>query len=170
MTQERNSDSAPSSGDLESWMQRYGPGLKRYFQKRVSAAEAEDLVQEVFLAMHARKSVAPIDNAQGYLFSIASNLLSKRKPMPAITVLDEAAALADGFSPEQLFISREEMILTIAAIRKLPPRTREAFVLHRFEDMTYAAIGRRLDISVSAVSKLIARALAQITDELRTRQ
>jgi DNA-directed RNA polymerase specialized sigma24 family protein len=33
--------------------------------------------------------------------------------------------------------------------------------------MTYEAIARRLGISVSAVSKLVARALAHVTVELR---
>jgi RNA polymerase sigma-70 factor (ECF subfamily) len=168
VTQER--EERETSGDIEAWLARYGAGLRRYFQRRVSAQEAEDLVQETFLALHARRGTAPIENVQGYLFAVASHLLAKRKPNFAFTVLDEAGALADGFSPEQLLISRQEMILVIAAIRKLPPRTRQAFILHRFEDMTYTAIGRKLDISVSAVSKLIARALAQITSEMGSKR
>ena len=152
--------------DLRGWMERYGPGLRRYFQKRVSAAEAEELVQEVFLAMHARSAAEPIDNVQGYLFRIAANLLSKRSEHAHVQ-LDEALEFADGFSPERILIGRQEAARVIVAIDNLPPRTREAFALHRFEEMTYEAIARRLGISVSAVSKLVARALAHVAVELR---
>jgi RNA polymerase sigma-70 factor (ECF subfamily) len=147
-------------------MSQYEALLKRYFRKRVSAAEADDLVQDVFLAMQARRGEAPIENVQGYLFTIAARLLSKRRSRLTALALDDIGAVADDFSPERLLISHQEFVLTIAAIRNLPPRARDAFVLHRFEDMTYAAIARKLGISVSAVGKLIARALAQITREL----
>jgi RNA polymerase sigma factor (sigma-70 family) len=163
------SDSEPSATDaMAAWVNEYGPGLKRYFLRRLPAGEAEDMVQEVFLAMHARRDLGSVENVRGYLFTIASNLLAKRKPGLALTALDDAGVLTDGFSPERLLISHQETVLAIAAIRKLPPRAQEAFVLHRFEDMSYAAIARRLNISVSAVGKLISRALAQITKELES--
>ena len=146
-------------------MLRYGPGLRRYFQKRVSAAEAEELVQDVFLAMHRRGAAAPVDNIQGYLFTIAAHLLSKRRQIVTSTLDDEAGRIAESFSPERILISRQEATRVIVAVKKLPPRTREAFVLHRFENMTYSAIARRLGISVSAVSKLIGRALALIAED-----
>jgi RNA polymerase sigma factor (sigma-70 family) len=156
----------PGKEDLRLWMGRYGPALRRYFQKKVSAAEAEELVQDVFLAMHARGAADPIDNVQGYLFRIAANLLTKRHEH-GWAPLDEAMELAEGFSPERIVIGRQEAARVIAAIRNLPPRTQEAFALHRFEDLTYEAIARRLGISVSAVSKLVARALAHVAVELR---
>lgn len=37
----------------------------------------------------------------------------------------------------------------------MPPRTRDIFTLHRFGEMTYAAIGRQFEISTSAVEKHI---------------
>jgi RNA polymerase sigma factor (sigma-70 family) len=155
----------PSEEGLETWMLRYGPGLKRYFQKRVSAAEADELVQDVFLAMHRRGAAAAVDNVQGYLFTIAAHLLSKRRQIATAALDEEASRIAESLSPERILISRQEVTRVIVAIKNLPPRTREAFVLHRFENMTYSAIARQLGISVSAVSKLVARALALITEE-----
>jgi RNA polymerase sigma factor (sigma-70 family) len=156
--------------ELRVWMERYGPGLRRYFTKRVPPAEAEELVQDVFLAMHARSASEPIDNVQGYLFRIAANLLAGRRELAGQTVIEDAHDLAEGFSPERILIGRQEAARVLAAIRNLPPRTRQAFALHRFEDMTYEAIARQLGISVSAVSKLVARALAHVTVELRRAQ
>ncbi len=162
--QERRTGVDPA--ELRGWMERYGPGLRRYFARRVPPAEAEELVQDVFLALHARSAADPIDNVQGYLFRIAANLLAKRHEF-AQAGIEDLHDLAEGFSPERILIGRQEAARVLIAIRNLPPRTREAFALHRFEDMTYEAIARRLGISVSAVSKLVARALAHVTVELR---
>lgn len=162
----QESPSGVDPAELRGWMERYGPGLRRYFMRRVPQAEAEELVQDVFLAMHARSAADPIDNVQGYLFRIAANLLAKRHDVSQASI-DELQDLAEGFSPERIVIGRQEAVRVLMAIRNLPPRTREAFALHRFEDMTYEAIARRLGISVSAVSKLVARALAHVTVELR---
>jgi len=104
------------ANDLARWMSEYGPLLRRYFRRRVSAAEADDLVQDVFLAMHARGGDAPIENVQGYLFTIASRLLTKHRSTPALLLLDGDGAFADDFSPERLFISHQEFALTVAAI------------------------------------------------------
>ena len=57
----------------------------------------------------------------------------------------------------------------IVAIRKLPPRARTAFVFHRFEDMTYAAIAVRMGVSLSAVRRLIGRASAAVVADLKQR-
>jgi RNA polymerase sigma-70 factor (ECF subfamily) len=46
------------------------------------------------------------------------------------------------------------------------PRTREAFLLHRFDGMSYAEIGARFSISTRAVTKHIAKALLLIDNEL----
>jgi len=165
--QAREARAGVDPAELRGWMERYGPGLRRYFARRVSPAEAEELVQDVFLAMHARSASDPIDNVQGYLFRIAANLLTKRQEPGGRTAIEDAADLSEGFSPERILIGREEAARVLTAIRNLPPRTREAFALHRFEDMTYEAIARQLGISVSAVSKLVARALAHVTLELR---
>jgi len=151
--------------DLETWMLRYGPGLRRYFLKRVSPSEADELVQDVFLAMHRRGAAAPVDNVQGYLFTIAAHLLAKRKQIATSALDEQAGNIDESLSPERILISRQEVTRVIVAIKNLPPRTREAFVLHRFENMTYSAIARQLGISVSAVSKLVARALALIAEE-----
>ena len=166
MAPPNQSEEARSEARMAAWMAEYGPALRRYFGRSAGAGEAEDLVQEVFLAMQVRGAHEDVENASGYLFRIAANLLAKRREL-SHAGLDDLHDLAEGFSPERILIGRQEAARVLVAIRNLPPRTREAFALHRFEDMTYEAIARRLGISVSAVSKLVARALAHVTVELR---
>ena len=63
----------------DGWMARYGSALRRYFAKRVPPAEAEDLVQDVFLAMQVRGEIRDPEQADRYLFRVAANALARRR-------------------------------------------------------------------------------------------
>ncbi len=155
-------------------MVQYGPALRRYFQKKVTASEAEDLVQDVFLAMQSRGAAAEIENIEGYLFRIAANVLARRYGATGWDWRRNAGAL-DGhepheeISPERTLIGKQSVAALLEAIDGLPPRMGEAFALHRFEEMTYPAIGRRMGISPRTVEKLISLALKKLILQVETR-
>jgi RNA polymerase sigma factor (sigma-70 family) len=152
-------------------MAQYGPGLRRYFQRRADPAEADDLVQEVFLAMHRRVDQTPIDNVQGYLFRVAAAVLSKRPARLSMGAepVQESLSLADELSPERRLLGREALDRLMAALQALPPRARQAFTLHRFEEMTYTAIAAHMGVSVSAIEQLISRASDRLTAAMEER-
>ena len=53
------------------------------------------------------------------------------------------------------------------AITRLPDTYREAFIMHRFRDMTYKEIAERLDVSVKTVDYRIQQALKLLALELK---
>ena len=162
---------APQAGEaLRAWAEDYGPALRRYFEKRVPPAEAEDLVQDVFLSMQVRGQADTVDNARGYLFRVAANVLARRRH--GLFTQDGAGALdrrVEEISPERVLIAKESLERLVVALETVPPRAREALLLHRFEEATYASVARRMGISVSAVEQLITRALKQISLALEGR-
>ena len=163
----RAQEGPPPGEEVRRWAQQYGPALRRYFQKKAGAAEADDLVQTVFLNIQARGAEAgQIDNVEGYLFRTAANVLARRlgrdawKGDPLIDALEPQ----DDLSPERALIAREQLERVIEALKTLPPRTRQAFILHRFEEMTYVSIARQMGITTISVGKLIKRALRKLGD------
>ena len=156
-------------------MAAFGPGLRRYFVKRAGGAEAEDLVQEVFVRLQARAAGGKVDNVERYLFAIANNVLVSRHRYESARViarqspLTEALQPVEDLTPERVLIGKQEYERMIVALRKLPPRAREAFIFHRFEEMSHPAIARRMGISVVAVRKLIARAMERIAEIMEGR-
>ncbi len=158
----------PPSGsppELAALVEQYGPALRRYFHRKAPPADVEDLVQTVFLNMHTRAGERAVESVDRYLFRVAAHVLARRHrdtPVRHFEPLDGAFEPAEDISPERILIGKEALSRLSAALAELPPKTREAFILHRYEEMTYAAIGRRLGISVSGVEKLIIRALRNL--------
>lgn len=160
--------------DLAGWVRQHGPALRSYFARRVSDAEADDLVQEVFLRLHAMRGDTPIQNADRFIFTVARNILISRhrylkaRQAGAHEPLTEASDPVDTLSPERIVIGADEYERTVQAILALPPRARAAFQLHRFEKLTYQQIAVRMGISRESVKELIQRALVRLAELLDT--
>lgn len=137
--------------------------------------EAEDLTQEAFarLARHPDKPAGP--RAQGYIFTIASNLLTDRvrdrvakKANDHRSISDTqinsaiSAQLVEDRDPERVYIARETLKDVMTALGELNERTRDIFILSRVENMRQRDIADMYGISVSAVEKHVMKALAHI--------
>jgi RNA polymerase sigma-70 factor (ECF subfamily) len=145
----------------------YRPALRGYFRRRVSEAAAEDLIQDVFLAMQRRKSGAQVLNLGGYLFVVASRVLQhyrerEERNASSSFQLDTHDYASDEPSAERLLLDREDLRRAFDIINKLPRRTHDIFVLHRFEEMSYIAIANKFGVTVSAVEKHISTALGAL--------
>ncbi len=157
----------PELGEkLHAWMVQYGPALRTYFRKKVGPGEAEDLVQEVFVNLQDRGHVEDIEHVNRYLFRVAANMLTRRGQAKTWDWADHAGIeeleLFDELSPERSLIAKQDLATLMDALRHLPPRVEEAFILHRFEDMTYREIAARMGIKPKSVEALIMRALERI--------
>jgi RNA polymerase sigma factor (sigma-70 family) len=99
---------------------------------------------------------------------VAANVLARRRynypslgrPLAPLDVPPEE------LSPERVLLGKEAVERLLAALEALPPRSREALLLHRFEEATYAAVARRMGIGTSAVERLITRALKALSASL----
>ena len=159
----------PKDASLEAYL----PALRRYFSKRASAAEVDDLVQEVFVRMQAQGTDSSIEHLDRYLFTVAASVLTDRARRKTVRHETEHEALhedhypVEDLTPERVLLDREALEVVIAAIAELPVRTRDVFVLHRFEEMTCTSIAAQLGMSVSAVEKHIMKALRALHSRLR---
>ncbi len=150
----------------------YVPGLRRYFTKRVPADDVDDLVQEVFVRMQAHRARPSIEHLDRYLFAVAASVLTDQARRRAVRhetahePLEEIHHPAEELTPERVLLDREALNVIVAAISDLPARTRDVFVLHRFEEMTCSRIALQLGMSISGVEKHIMKALGILHDRL----
>jgi RNA polymerase sigma-70 factor (ECF subfamily) len=152
---------------MERLSRRYRIPLLRFFEKRIGRhAEAEDLVQDVFLRLTNSANLCAVEQLEGYLFQTAANLLRDRRRRliarasaahePYQEALHGAAQLSS--DPEVNASGAQAIEQLVAALAELPERTRAVFVLYHFEHHSHAEIGRRLGIAVSTIEKHMSRA------------
>ena len=139
------------------------PALRRYFLRRVRAQDADDLIQEVYVALQARRSTTPVEDWQRYLFTVANNVLSqfwaRQARLPTQSLEPVHTQRVTDVAADHVCQERERLDRAMRVILALPATTRDVFVMHRFDDMTYERIAAAHGISVSMVEKHIMAAL-----------
>lgn len=162
----------PQATLLVDLSRRYRSALWGFFEKRVrERSDLEDLVQEVFARLARRSDLGAIEQIEGYLFQTAANLLRDRARRLAVRggdpeSFEEPAEQHEDITPERVLQGKETLERVILALHELPERTRAVFILHRFEELRYQEIARRLGISMSTVEKHMMKAIAHITRRL----
>lgn len=147
--------------------------LRTMARKTSSRDEAHDLVHELFLRL-ARLGVAGrlrLDRPEAYLSRMASNLLRDRARTAATHQLDRHVTVDEqslaGTDQQRHLESRDMLRRVEAAMLKLRPITREIFMAHRLDGLSYAEIAERTGLSVKGVEKHMGKAIAQITRSRR---
>ncbi len=155
---------------LEALALRYRGALNRFFERRAARlGDTEDLTQEVFLRLATRGDSEKIERLDGYIFQTAASVLTDRARRRAARCADRhveyefCPELVEEVSPERVLLAREQVAMVRTVLERLPERVRSAFVLHRFEELGYAEIAKRLGVSVSSIEKYISQALRELT-------
>ena len=168
-TDPRGENVADSPVVLETLYREESPRLLRSLARRTACPEeARDLVQEIFcrVARLGAEKLHRLDRPQAYLSRMATNLLRDRaklaaRRMTASHVPADEAALA-GVDQHCLLQSRDMLQRVEAAVLRLPPKTREIFMAHRVEGLSYAEIAQRTGLSVKGVEKQMSKAIAAL--------
>lgn len=160
--------------------ERKRANLVRFYAARLgSRAEAEDLVQDLYIRLAALEAAEPIDNPSALLYRIGSNLMLDRlRSQKRAEVRDmhwrdaNTTALANQEIAEEpaadaVVDGRQRLRALIEAVEDLPDKTRQAFQLHKLEGFSHAETARRMGISVSTVEKHVSSALRTLTRRLR---
>lgn len=166
------SDRADSPDDLAAAFARWRPKLLRTLFRRLgNRDDAEDLAQESFVRLAAAGKALPLDEQGPYLQRIAQNLShdlwrnsAARQQIDLVAFDDSetpAAAIgSDAGCPYASTERRQRLERLRQALDELPERQREAFVLHRFDDLTQDEVAERMGISRRMVVKHLSRAFA----------
>lgn len=146
---------------------RFRKPLERYFASyRLSAADVEDLSQEVFLRIAQPSLAASLRNADVFVFTLARNLVRDRarrlRTQPFAVPLDQVELFSDLTTPEQALECHERLHGLATALLGLKSTTQRAFVLSRLCGFSYAEIACKLSISVSMVEKHVMAAIAAL--------
>ena len=160
-------------------IRRHQRGVLNYIFRMVQNRQiAEELTQEVFVALvRNAQRYQPTAKFTTYLYTIASNIVSKewvrRKRRPKFLSLSSGwnwrRNPEDEFDPlEHVGDEKADVLMSFkrgeiseavnTALRELPEHQREAFVLRRFQDLSYEEIAQVTDSPVGTVKSRVVRA------------
>lgn len=170
------------SGDTEAFeyaFRKYAPRLEAFARKYTNdAAEAEDMVQNVFLKLWERREWLENISLPSFLFLLtknsALNYLKHRQVADAVEQRIPDAALIEqlytiDFVPDpSSLLQQKELSASIDRIMdELPPKCKEAFVMSRLNGLRNREIASQMNITEKVVEKHIARALKRFREGLR---
>ena len=148
--------------------ERHALGLTRLaFLMLGDRQAAEDVVQEAFCGLYrAWDRMSDHAHALGYVRSSVLNgsrsALRRSRRVPRAVAAPAAAA-----SAEDTVLAGERQRETVAALRRLPPRQREAVVLRYFADLPEQETAAAMGVSRGTVKSTTSRALAALARMLQ---
>lgn len=165
--------STPASGLAQLYQELRGELLRFLVARSGNPAEAEDLLQELWLRVR-DAAPGPVANGRAYLYRAAQNLVlerlrgARRRETRDKDWSDAQAETVPGDrvdpQPQALdrLIARQDIDALRAAIAQLPEGAGRAFRLHKLEGLPHSEVAARLGISRSGVEKHIAVAMAHL--------
>lgn len=144
------------------------PYITGIFRRSVHPQDVSDLVQETFRRLFSAKGdhAALIEAPRAYLASAARTILKNRARSGVRSQAQAHHSFDDhevaGPDPHAILEHRDMLRRAEEAIAKLNPTTQDVFLMHRFEDLSYAEIARIKQMSPKRVEKHIAKALVAI--------
>jgi RNA polymerase sigma-70 factor (ECF subfamily) len=159
------------SGDAEAFQRLFralAPSVHAFFARTVRhGAVAEDLLQTTFLKLHrARRSWRRGERVRPWVFTIAARVRADwlRRSGREEEEIDDAA-LPDPEAkgdPATVALAHERSERVRAALERLSGPQRVVVHLHRFEELSFAEIGKVLGISEGAAKLRAFRAYAAL--------
>jgi len=125
-----------------------------------SPHDAEDVVQEVFVAMiRSRETLERVENLRAYLFAALRHAAMRRARMRTPIVAEQVEPTSDG--PREPSLSDESARLD-RALRRLPLKQREVIALKIDGDLTFAEIAAALGVSINTAASRYRYALQKL--------
>ena len=147
--------------------QRHALGLTRLaFLMLGDRQAAEDVVQEAFCGLYrAWDRMSDHTHALGYVRSSVLN--GSRSALRRSRRVPRPLAVPAAASAEATVLAGERQRETVAALRRLPPRQREAVVLRYFADLPEQETAVAMGVSRGTVKSTTSRALAALARMLQ---
>jgi RNA polymerase sigma-70 factor, ECF subfamily len=153
--------------DLETIWDAYCCRLLAFLRGRVSDdAEAEDLLQEVFIRVHQHLCCLPIpEKMDGWVYQIARNLVIDYYRRRHIT--DELTAdLPIEYESEEPD-SQSELALSVRAmVEGLPAPYRDALLMTEYQGLSQVELAGKIGLTLSAAKSRVQRARDKLREML----
>jgi RNA polymerase sigma-70 factor (ECF subfamily) len=164
---------AGDAAALDALLKRYWDVVVAYARQILGGdpAAAADTAQQTFIKLWQRREQwTPTGSVAAYVFRITRNAaLNERRARRIRIVSNEnprSSLTSAAWTPLQTLEEKELRAGLEAALRLLPERRKEVFMLARFQRLTYEEIAALMGISPQTVANQMSAALADLRRHL----
>ncbi|TLY65014.1 MAG: RNA polymerase sigma factor [Gammaproteobacteria bacterium] len=123
--------------------------------------EVKEVTQEAYARLLRLDRREAISFLRAYLFKTAAHIAvdraRQRRNRERLDAQNPTPDFIDAASPDRRALAAEELALVAEALKELPPRYRQAFLLRRFSERTPEQIAAELGIGLRMVRNYISR-------------
>jgi RNA polymerase sigma factor (sigma-70 family) len=164
------SSPAPTSSatiDVERLFREHNAALLRFIAAKIgSEQEAREIAQEAYVHLLQLDHPAAVSFLRAFLFKTAANLaidrLRQRARRSHLTTLPELDFAVFELTPERQLSGEQAISILASAVSRLPPKCRQAFLLHRVYEMHIDEIAARMGIGACMARRYVARGLEYV--------
>jgi RNA polymerase sigma-70 factor (ECF subfamily) len=171
-----------TASEVDAWFERevlpLEAALMQYLQHNWrNKSDIADLRQDIYVQIYQSALRGLPESPKAFVFATARHLLIRRMrreqivPIEAVSDFDALGAAIDAPGPESSVIARDELRRLQAALDRLPPRCREAFVMRQIDGLSRREIAARMGVTEKTVKNHLneaGRTLANILYGERT--
>ncbi len=162
---ERGIDQAEFDQIFNQW---YEPIRNYIYYKTGNIHLSEDIAQDTFLKVWEKRNEVITSTIKAYLFTIASNLLKNKMEHLNVSFkfINSYQQPNDVEAPDFRIEMKEFDEKLQKALADLDEKKRTVFLMNRIDELTYNEIADNLGLSVKAIEKRMAKALAFLRDRI----
>jgi RNA polymerase sigma factor (sigma-70 family) len=157
------------ASDIERLFREHNAALLRFISAKIgSEQDAREIAQEAYVHLLQLDHPEAISYLRAFLFKTAANLaldrLRQRGRRGHISSMGDMDFAVFELTPERQLGGEQAMAVIGAAVAQLPPKCRQAFLLHRVHEISIDDIAARMNIGVCMVRRYIARGLDHVRE------
>lgn len=146
--------------------------LRAWLRARFSTLrDIDDVVQEAYLRIWRARAGGRIEHPKSYLFNTARNAaldrVRRERVVPFERLTDRETSFVLEGGDDAGSNCDAELELLAAAVRALPQRCREVFILRKYHGLSHEAIAARLGITPNTVNAQITAAMIRCREHFR---
>lgn len=136
--------------------------------------DVEDIVQDTFMKAHGVSDWENIKNPESYLVSIAKNSYRDHIRRETRNILDNRTDITrlelkdDRPDPEQITSGKQDLKELEKVINSLTPRVKQAIILIKIMNVTYAEASEIMKVSISTLENHVTKGLAECRRKIRS--
>jgi RNA polymerase sigma factor (sigma-70 family) len=160
-----------ATADVDRLFREHNAALLRFIAAKVgSQQEAHEIAQEAYVHLLQLDHPAAVSFLRAFLFKTAGNLaidrLRQRSRRAHVAAAGEVDFAVFELTPERQLAGEQAVAIFGAAVNQLPPKCRQAFLLHRIYEMEIEEIAKHMGVGACMVRRYIVRALDYVRQRL----